>query len=134
MRRLLRKRLRGFTLLETLVALGIAALALNGFYSALSTGSLLTDRADEQAEKVFAATTILDRVGVDIPLRPGTTATGTILGYSYELIIGSGPPPDMNIGFTRQGELMFVYVSVRELGSTGDPVTLRAVRYGETPI
>ena len=44
-----RKSLRGFSLVEALVSVVIAGLVISGFYSALSTGSLLGQRADDQA-------------------------------------------------------------------------------------
>ncbi|MEL6170138.1 MAG: prepilin-type N-terminal cleavage/methylation domain-containing protein [Pseudomonadota bacterium] len=134
LRHLLRRRVRGFTLLETLVALGIAALALQGFYSALSTGSLLDARADRQAEKVLAATSILDRVGVDIPMRSGTIDNGEIGDLAWRLVIGTRPTPDMQLGFFREGELMFIAVTVSDTAQGGEPVTMRAIRYAENPL
>lgn len=129
-----RQTSRGFTLLETLVALGIAAMVLGGFYSALSTGSLLARRADDQAARVLLAATVLDRVGVDIPLRIGTVTTGRSGGLSWELVIGETPPPDMQLGAVFQNELIFVSVSVSGSESDETQVVLRAIRYAETPI
>ncbi|MEJ6402886.1 prepilin-type N-terminal cleavage/methylation domain-containing protein [Yoonia sp. 2307UL14-13] len=123
---------RGFTLIETLVALAIAALVINGFYSALSTGSLLNSRADQQAEKVLLATTIMDQVGIDIPLRAGTVDTGTHDDLSWDLVIGNTPPADMQLGPVYDGELLFVSVSVTD--GSADPVVLRAIRYAQTPL
>ncbi len=133
-RRMLRRRTKGFTLIETLVALGVAALALNGFYSALSTGSLLSDRAEEQARKVLVATSIMDRVGVDIAMRSGFSDNGTAGEYNWNLVITAASSPDMQLGPVLPGELIFIFVSVTEPGSTAEPVTLRSIRYAETPL
>ena len=123
---------RGFTLIETLVALAIAAIVINGFYSALSTGSLLDQRTDQQAEKVLLATTMLDQVGLDIPLRDGLTQTGAVDGLDWELIVSSAPPRDMQLGSIYPNELLFVSVSVTEQGA--EPVVLRAIRYAQSPL
>lgn len=121
---------RGFSLIETLVALGVAGAVLSGFYTALSTGSLLAKRAGDQAEKVQLAAQILDRVGVDVALRAGTDENGREGALDWKLQIGSNPPPDMRLGPLYEGELLFVYVSVRD-PDTPDaaPVVLRAIRY-----
>ncbi len=126
---------RGFTLIETLVALGVAALVLGGFYQALSTGSLLDRRAADQAARVLLAVTVLDRVGADVPLRPGTVDTGTEGRLAWELVIGETPAPDMRLGPIFPGELIFVSVSVTDPEETdAAPVVLRAIRYAEAPL
>lgn len=125
---------RGFTLVETLVALAIAALVLGGFYNALSTGSLLDRRANDQAARVLLAATVLDRVGVDIPLRIGTVENGTEGGLAWQLAIGDTPTPDMQLGPIFEGELIFVSVSVVDRDGDTPPVVLRAIRYAESPI
>jgi prepilin-type N-terminal cleavage/methylation domain-containing protein len=129
-----RRRASGFTLVETLVALAIAGLVLGGFYNALSTGSLLDRRASDQAARVLLAATVLDRVGVDIPLRVGTVENGTEGTLAWELAIADTPAPDMQLGPTFAGELIFVSVSVVDRDGDTPPVTLRAIRYAEAPI
>jgi len=124
---------QGFTLIETLVALAIAAIVINGFYSAISTGSLLDRRASLQADKILVAANVLDRVGVDIPLRGGTD-TGTIDGLNWELVISNTPTADMQLGAVYPNELTFVSVAVTAQGEPDAPVVLRAIRYGETPL
>lgn len=128
------RRARGFTLIESLVALAIAAVVMNGFYTALSTGSLLSRRADAQADKVLMATTVLDRVGVDIPLRIGTTENGAQDDLEWELVIGATAPPDMQLGPVYPNELIFVSVSVSDTAGRSTPVVLRAIRYAEDPL
>lgn len=126
---------KGFTLIETLVAVAVAAVVLGGFYSALSTGGLLGKRADTLAAKYLVATGILDRVGVDLPLRPGTLETGTAQGLAWDLRIAEVPPQDMQLGPIFPGELVFVSVSVTDPAATGAaPVVLRAIRYRERPL
>ncbi|WP_411889135.1 type II secretion system protein J [Yoonia sp. SDW83-1] len=129
-----RGRMRGFTLIESLVALAIAALIINGFYSALSTGSLLDRRTSAQAEKVLLATNVIDRVGIDLPLRIGTVETGTQNGLQWELIIGATPTADMQLGEVYPNELIFVSVSVTDPTETTTPVVLRSIRYAQSPL
>ncbi len=125
---------RGFTLIEAMVALAIAAVVISGFYSALSTGSLLDRRAAQQAAKVFLATTVLDRVGVDIPMRLGTVETGIVRDMEWQLIISGSPAADMALGQVYPNELVFVSVSVSDPQGTSSPVVLRTIRYAQSPL
>ena len=125
-----RRHGRGFSMSETLVALGIAGLVLSGFYEALSTGTLLGKRANDQAEKVQLAMTVLDRVGIDIPLRAGSRDNGRSGELSWTLQVGETVPPDMQLGAIYQGELLFVAVIVEDRRTPdADPVVLRAIRF-----
>ena len=123
---------KGFSLIETLVAVAIAGVVLGGFYNSLSTGALLTSRAADQAQQIQIATGVMDRVGIDIPLRPGLQENGQVGRYAWELEIGSGQPRDMMLGPVYPGELLFLYVSVRDPRTPDrDPVVLRSIRYAE---
>ncbi|MEO0904618.1 MAG: prepilin-type N-terminal cleavage/methylation domain-containing protein [Pseudomonadota bacterium] len=124
---------KGFTLIETLVALAIAAVVINGFYSALSTGTLLDRRADDQAQMVLVASTVMDQVGIDIPLRLGSN-TGQSEGLAWQLVISNVRAADMQLGPAYENELIFVSVSVTDPTGDNAPVVLRAIRYAQTPL
>lgn len=130
----MRRRYRnsqGFSLIEALVALAIAAAVITGFYASLSTGLQLRTRATDQAEAIFAASAILDRVGVDIPLRLGTQQEGaTADGNAWRLIISGNPPADMPTAPIGDGTLAYISVAVT---GTQD-VVLRSVRYVQSPL
>ncbi|MEM8536408.1 MAG: prepilin-type N-terminal cleavage/methylation domain-containing protein [Pseudomonadota bacterium] len=129
-----RGRQRGFTLVETLVSLAIATVAVTGFYQALSQGAFMGQRADAQAEQMLVATRIMDSVGVEIPLRAGVQETGTLDDHAWELAITNGATPDMSLGIIQPTELIFVYVTVGGLRPDASPLVLRAIRYIETPL
>ncbi|MFQ1699185.1 type II secretion system protein J [Loktanella agnita] len=125
---------RGFTLIETLVSLSIAALAITGFYSSLSLGLTMERRANDQAEQMLIATQIMDRVGVDIVPRSGVQDSGSLRGLDWSLTISERGTDDMRLGPLQAGELVYVYVTVARAGSTADPLVLRGIRYSETPL
>lgn len=129
-----RRGARGFTLIESLVALAIAAIVMGGFYSALATGVLLDRRAAAQAEKVLLATTILDTAGIDIPLQRGTVENGTRDNLTWELRMTGTPTDDMQLGAVYPDELIFISVEVTDPTGATTPVVLRAIRYLETPL
>ncbi|MGR3511124.1 MAG: PulJ/GspJ family protein [Paracoccaceae bacterium] len=126
----MRRRAKGFSLVETLVALGIAGAVLSGFYQSLSTGSLLAKRAGDQAERVHLAMTVMDRVGVDLPLQAGARENGQDGPLAWDLQVGDTPPADMQLGPIYPGELLVVYVSVTDARRPeADPVVIRSIRY-----
>ena len=122
---------KGFSLIEALVALAIAAAVITGFYASLSTGMQLRARAESQAEAVFVAATMLDRVGIDIPLRIGTQLEGeTEAGNRWNLVISDSPPVDMRSLPLGDGSLAYISVAV----TGGQNVVLRSVRYVQSPL
>lgn len=128
------RRQRGFTLVETLVSLAIATLAVSGFYQALSLGLFMERRADAQAVQMLVATQVMDRVGVDVPVRAGLQETGTAQGLDWSLVVSEGGTPEMNLGIVQQNELIFIYVTVNSDRPDGSPLVLRGIRYIETPL
>lgn len=64
----------GFTLIEILVSLAILGVILAAFAQVL-TGSLLSSRrVDSGTEALLFARSTMDRIGRDLPLRPGTSS------------------------------------------------------------
>jgi general secretion pathway protein I len=64
---------RGFSLIEVLVALAIAAGILTAFYQASAASMALKRGGIARAEMALAAEALLNRIGGDIPLQAGTT-------------------------------------------------------------
>lgn len=129
-----RRGQKGFTLIETLVSLSIAAMAVTGFYQALSLGLIMERRADRQAEEMLVALQIMDRVGLDIPVRAGVEETGVSRGLDWSLTISERGTPDMRLGPMQSGELVYIYVSVGANDPERENLVLRGVRYRETPL
>ncbi len=129
-----RRASRGFTLVETLVSLAIATMAVAGFYQALSQGLFMERRAGTQAEQMLVATQVLDRVGIDLPLRIGLQDSGTMQGLEWSLAVTDRGTADMALGPVQPGELLFIYVTVGSTRADGSPLVLRGIRYRQTPL
>jgi general secretion pathway protein I len=71
------RRDAGFTLVETLAALAILAVALGVLLAVFSDGIRRHGQAEQLAIATLEAQSLLARLGVDIPLKAGT-ATGTL--------------------------------------------------------
>jgi len=63
--------MRGFTLLEVLVALAILTLSLGVLYQSFGLGMNTTHRAAAELNASAAAESLLDRLGADLPLHSG---------------------------------------------------------------
>lgn len=129
-----RGRQRGFTLIETLISLAIAAMTISGFYQALSTGLFMERRSGVQAEQMLVATQIMDRIGVDLALRPGLQDNGSIQNMDWSFVVSESGTSEMRLGPVRPNELLFVYVTVTPQDPQGTPLVLRSIRYRETPL
>ena len=77
----------GFTLLEVVVALAIAALALVGLFQAGSSGLFAVDTAARAAEAVQRAQSHLAAIGRDAALVAGDTTGDDGGGYRWRLRI-----------------------------------------------
>ena len=69
----------GFTLIEIMVSLAILGLILATFAQVLSGSLLSSQRVDSGTEALLFARSTMDRIGRDMPLRPGVSR-GTFPG------------------------------------------------------
>ena len=77
----------GFSLLEAVVSFAILAMVLAAVFSAATFGLRMSARATQRTEALMEARSLIDRVGVDVPLAAGTYNGKTALGRAYHLVI-----------------------------------------------
>jgi general secretion pathway protein I len=80
-------RNRGFTLLELLLAFVVFALSFATVLEILSGSMRNTVKAREYTEAALTAQSILDQVGLEIPLESGVTAAGEVGDYHWEIAL-----------------------------------------------
>ena len=88
----------GFTLIEVLVALAIAALGLGALIAAVGAGVGNAKLADQYIEATRRAQSHLSTLGTLTPLRPGIQSGDDGGGYSWRLrvsepVLHAGAPP-----------------------------------------
>ena len=88
----------GFTLLELLLAFMVFALSFATVLEILSGSMRNTVRARQFTEAALTAQSVMDQVGVEIPLEPGFAARGEEGDYRWSLEIYEyqGAEGDMN--------------------------------------
>jgi general secretion pathway protein I len=130
----------GFTLLEVLLAFVIFALSFAVTLEILTGAIRNTSRAREHTEAALIAQSIMDQVGLDIPLRSGSSIQGEEGEYRWEVDIH---PFQGEISNMRSIELVdIVGVELLEVectiswGNTGRErsqyfSTVKAIREGE---
>jgi general secretion pathway protein I len=79
------RRDRGFTLLELLLAFVVFALSFATVLEILSGSMRNTVRAREYTEAALTAQSVMDQVGLEIPLQAGFSAAGEAGDYSWEI-------------------------------------------------
>lgn len=79
------ERSRGFTLLETLVALVIVAVVIGGALRALGAGIRGTERAEGDLAMARLAERVLDQARLDLRLGRGGESSGSSGGLEWEL-------------------------------------------------
>jgi type II secretion system protein I len=115
---------KGFTLLEVLVALAILGFAMVATLQALSGGLEGTRRAKATAQALLLARSLLDRVGTELPLVPGTVS-GEAGGAAHWTVRIS----QHSLANTRARLALFdVVVTVGEV--RGEAVSLATLRLG----
>ena len=77
----------GFTLLEVLLAFVIFALSFAVVLEIISGSIRNTVHAKEYTEVALIAQSVMDQVGLDIPLESGTRSSGEVGDYRWELEI-----------------------------------------------
>lgn len=80
---------QGFTLLEVLLAFVVFALSFTVVLEILSGSMRNTVRAREYTEVSLIAQSVMDQLGLDIPLEEGTTQYGESGIYEWNVSVGS---------------------------------------------
>jgi len=77
----------GFTLIEVLLAFVVFAISFTVALDILSGSMRNTMRAKEYTEVALVAQSVMDQVGLDIPLEAGTSSSGEMGDYRWQLQI-----------------------------------------------
>jgi len=127
----------GFTLLEVIVALAIAALALVGLFQGASGGLFAVDTAARAEEAVQRAQSHLAAVGRDVALVQGEFGDDDGGGYHWRLRVRpvvSRPVQFADSGSAAYATLFEVEVAISWQGRLGErSVVLRTLRLGGAP-
>lgn len=87
-----KNRAEGFTLLEVLIAFALLAVTLGATHQVFGSGLKAVERAEQRAVAGLHAQALLDRLGLDLPLRPGTTEGRFEDGQAWRLTIAPRDP------------------------------------------
>jgi general secretion pathway protein I len=99
------RRARGFTLLEVLLAFVIFALSFATVLEIQSGSIRNTVRAREYSEIALIAQSVMDQVGLEIPLEVGTSASGESGDYEWEVFIDTFEDPTGEVDAVQLAEL-----------------------------
>ncbi len=119
----------GFSLLEVLAALVIAASALFAFYASNGSAMLLQTRSDSSAAVAAIALDLLGSVGAEVPLRAGALRGEAVDGAAWRLEIEPVAGIAVNGRTVAVPALFRVRVSVRAARGGGS-ITLDTLRAG----
>jgi general secretion pathway protein I len=112
----------GFTLLEVLLAFVVFALSFTAVLEILSGSMRNTVRAREYSEVALISQSVMDQLGVDIPLEPGTTHIGESGEYEWEVNLDLYVEQDENARTVELGDLTGIeLLQVDLLVSWGKP-------------
>lgn len=120
----------GFTLLELLLAFVVFALSFATVLEILSGSMRNTVRARQYTEAALTAQSVMNQVGLEIPLQVASSAEGESAGYEWTLEISnyadSGENPDSAILAEMTGlELLQIELEV----SWGEPPRRQSSRF-----
>jgi general secretion pathway protein I len=112
----------GFTLLELLLAFVVFALSFATVLEILSGSMRNTVRARHYSEAALTAQSVMDQVGVNIPLLVGSTAEGDAGDYAWRIEITEFAGADSNYQSVELAELTGVLLLQVDLFiSWGEP-------------
>jgi general secretion pathway protein I len=95
----------GFTLIEVLLAFVVFALSFAVVLEIISGSMRSTVRARQYTEVALITQSVMDRVGLDIPLEEGARASGESGAYRWELQISPYAGADDNARSLELGSL-----------------------------
>ena len=87
------RRAAGFTLIEVLVALVIAAIGLHFAFEMFSTHTRLLEAGVQERRAVALADSLLARVGTEIAVQPGSSSGSFDKEYRWRLQVTPFPSP-----------------------------------------
>lgn len=120
-----RKRALGFTLIEVVLALSVFALGFGLILETLGGASRNVRVAGDIGKVALFAQNQLDLVGIDTPLKKGTTSGRFDDVYSYEMTVTPEIPEDSTVPETGTVKLFRVDLAV----SWGRGANLRTERF-----
>jgi general secretion pathway protein I len=117
---------RGFTLVEVVAALFLLALGFGLLMQLLGGALSQTRRAALQTEMALIAQSLIDRLGMDLPLEAGERSGETESGLRYRLFIAEEPAGSSAPGATHPFVLFRVRLEISaEAGGEASFETLR---------
>ncbi|MGD8580831.1 MAG: prepilin-type N-terminal cleavage/methylation domain-containing protein [Lysobacterales bacterium] len=114
---------RGFTLLELLLAFLVFSLSFATVLEIMSGSMRNTVRARENTEAALTAQSIMDQLGLGIPLEAGFVADGESGDYDWEIVISPYGDQGQNTHTVELAELTGIQLLQIDLD----------VRWGEPP-
>jgi general secretion pathway protein I len=96
---------KGFTLLEVLLAFVVFALSFTAVLEILTGSMRNTVRAREYTEAALVAQSVMDQLGLDLPVEQGANYSGESGDYQWELNIGLYEDVEENTQSVELGEL-----------------------------
>ena len=120
----------GFTLLELLLAFVVFALSFATVLEILSGSMRNTVRARHFTEAALTAQSVMDQVGLDIPLEAGQSMAGEAGEYRWQLDIYEYATADGDVGSVELAELTgIVLLQVELVVSWGESQRERNSRF-----
>lgn len=119
----------GFTLIEVLVAFTILSVALAVLFQSFGGGMRGVQSAGVYVGAAAEARSILQRVGVDIPVRPGELSGDLASGNRWSVSIERFASTDLRGGET-EGRLALYSVEVAIVGGDRPLVAIETLRLG----